>query len=88
MKMIEGNVCKNFHVLPINKCYSIRWPEHAKFFKPEFLNETLDRLSDSLIAHVWNKFSSTTMLKNDSESAYIHLAKKFCPKTINACDFF
>lgn len=88
MEMIELDVCKDFRVLPIDKCYSIRWVEHAKFFKPEFLNETLERLSNSLIAHVWNKFSSTTPLTKDAEVAYIHLARKFCPKTLSVGDYF
>lgn len=88
MKMISENVCRNFRVLPISSCYSIRWPEHIKFFKEEFLNETLSRLSDSFIAHVWNKHSANTPLTKDSNVAYIHLAKKYCPKTLNANDFF
>jgi lactosylceramide 4-alpha-galactosyltransferase len=88
MKMITNNVCKNFRVLPIEACYSIRWPEHQKYFRQEFLNETLDRLSDSIIAHVWNKHSAATVLTRDSNVAYIHLAKKYCPKTLSASEFF
>lgn len=88
LKMISSNECKNFRVLPIESCYSIRWPEHVKFFKPEFLNETLERLSDSIIAHVWNKHSAATPLTLDSNVAYIHLAKKFCPKVVKASEFF
>lgn len=82
LEMISKNSCKNFRVLPVEKCYSIRWPEHAKFFKSQFLNETLDRLSNSIIAHVWNKFSYSTKLTKDSDVAYIHLARKFCPRTL------
>ncbi|KAG5675819.1 hypothetical protein PVAND_005690 [Polypedilum vanderplanki] len=88
MKMMIDGVCKNFNVLPIEKCYSIRWPEHRKFFEEAFLNETLERLSDSLIAHVWNKHSAATVLTKESNVAYIHLAKKYCPKTLSASEFF
>lgn len=88
MEMISGEVCKNFRVLPIEKCYNLRWPEYAKFFKPEFLNETLERLSNSLIAHVWNKFSATSNLTRNSEVAYIHLARKFCPKVLSVSEYF
>lgn len=88
MKMISDNVCKNFRVLPIDVCYSVRWPEHQKFFKEEFLNETLNRLSNSIIAHVWNKHSWNTPLTNNSNVAYIHLARKYCPKTLAASEFF
>jgi Alpha 1,4-glycosyltransferase conserved region len=80
--------CKAFQVLPIQSCYSIRWPEHKKFFKEEYLNETMGRLNDSLIAHVWNKHSGKTPLSIDADVAYIHLAKKFCPKIISASNYF
>jgi len=88
LKMISSNQCKNFRVLPVETCYSIRWPEHIKFFKEEFLNETMERLNDSLIAHVWNKHSAATLLSLDANVAYIQLAKKYCPKVIKASKFF
>lgn len=88
LKMISSKQCKNFRVLPIESCYSIRWPEHIKFFKEEFLNETMERLSDSIIAHVWNKHSAATALSVDANVAYIQLAKKHCPKVIKASRFF
>jgi lactosylceramide 4-alpha-galactosyltransferase len=89
MKMISTpNQCKNFKVLPIESCYAIRWPEHIKFFKEEFLNETMERLNESIIAHVWNKHSAATPLKMDANVAYIQLAKKFCPKVAAESEFF
>lgn len=86
--MVSSKMCKNFRVLPVEACYSIRWPEHIKFFKEEFLNETLERLDTSIIAHVWNKHSAATPLTLDSNVAYVHLAKKFCPKVVSASEFF
>jgi hypothetical protein len=86
--MIGMKRCKSFSVLPIESCYSIRWPEHIKFFKEEFLNETMSRLDHSLIAHVWNKHSAATELTPEANVAYVHLAKKFCPKVIEASKFF
>ena len=87
-KMIAMKQCKTFKVLPIETCYSIRWPEHIKFFKEEFLNETMSRLNDSLIAHVWNKHSARSLLTNEANVAYIHLAKKYCPKVIKVSELF
>lgn len=69
-------------------CFLVRWPEHIKFFKKEFLNETMERLSDSIIAHVWNKHSAATPLTLDSNVAYIELAKKYCPRVVKASEFF
>jgi hypothetical protein len=87
-EMIAKKRCKNFSVLPIETCYSIRWPEHIKFFKEEFLNETLSRLDNSLIAHVWNKHSAATALTREANVAYVHIAKEHCPKVIKASEFF
>lgn len=87
-KMIEMKRCRAFTVLPIESCYSIRWPEHIKFFKEEFLNETMSRLNNSLVAHVWNKFSAATALTPEANVAYVYLAKKYCPKVIKASDLF
>ncbi|CRL00703.1 CLUMA_CG013960, isoform A [Clunio marinus] len=87
-EMITMNNCENFHVLPIESCYSIRWPEHIKFFKKEFLNETLQRLNHSIIAHVWNKHSAATPLNVNSNVAYINLAKRYCPKVVAVSEFF
>lgn len=88
-KMIEENVCSNFRVLPIEMCYDIGWSEIKKFFEEEYLNETLGRiLNAALMTHVWNKFSARIPLSKDDNVAYIHLAKKYCPRTLDACDQF
>jgi lactosylceramide 4-alpha-galactosyltransferase len=71
-------------VLPIEKCYSIRWPEHEHFFKEQFLEETMNRVNNSLIVHVWNKHSMKTNLTIDAKVAYVELAKRFCPKVIQS----
>jgi lactosylceramide 4-alpha-galactosyltransferase len=84
----DESKCGNFKVLPIEAAYSIRWPEHIKFFREEFLNETLDRLSNSVIAHVWNKHSAATQQSINSNSAYLHLARKHCPKVLSASEYF
>lgn len=83
-KMTRSN-CFGFHVLPIKDCYSISWPEYKKFFKEEYLNETMERINRSLIVHVWNKFSASRELSVDSKVAYIELAKQYCPKVIESC---
>lgn len=87
-KMVYDDVCPNFRVLPIELCYDIGWSELKKFFQEEYLNETLGRISDALITHVWNKDSARIPLSKHDNAAYIHLAKKYCPKTFEACDHF
>ena len=87
-QMISKDICPNFRVLPTEDCYDIKWSELYKFFKPEYLNETLGRVSDALMTHVWNKISAQIPLAKDADAAYIHLAKKYCPRTLDACDHF
>lgn len=80
--------CDGFHVLPVETSYTIRWTESEKFFKPEFRDEALERLKTSIIAHVWNKLTSEHNLTVESDVAYIHLAKEFCPKVLKASNIF
>lgn len=80
-----GERCLGFQVLPQKYCYAIAYPEYAKFFEEGYLKEVMERLEDSIIAHVWNKLSESTKLSVNSSAAYIHLAKQYCPKVIEAC---
>lgn len=86
--MVAPNSCKNFHVLPEEMCYAIQGPDYMKFFEEKYLNETMKRLQNSIIAHVWNKFSAKTPLSIEANVAYIHLAKKYCPKVLKASKVF
>ena len=86
--MVAPNACKDFHVLPVEACYAIEGPDYRMFFEEKYLNETMKRLQNSIIAHVWNKFSEKTPLKTDANVAYIHLAKKYCPRVVEASHFF
>ena len=86
--MIHDVQCETFQVLPVESCYAINWRFYKYFFEEEFLNETMERLNESIIAHVWNKISSKITLSLDSNVAYIKLAKKFCPKVVQASKFF
>ncbi|CAO1335167.1 unnamed protein product [Diamesa hyperborea] len=80
-----GDRCLGFQVLPQKYCYAISYPEYQKFFDGGYLKEVLERIEDSIIAHVWNKLSESTKLSVNSSAAYIHLAKQYCPKVIEAC---
>ena len=87
-QMYQENKCTNFRVMPPEYFYDIEWKEHAKFFEEKFLNETMERLTSSVIAHVWNKHSYSHILSLDAKVAYIKLAKKYCPKVFRASNYF
>lgn len=88
LKMIAKKSCRNFHVLPIETFYAIQGPDYFRFFEEKFLNRSLEVLEESTVAHFWNKNSASTPLKVDDNVAYIHLAKKFCPKVLKASKIF
>jgi lactosylceramide 4-alpha-galactosyltransferase len=88
LEMISMKTCKGFQILPIESCYAIEWRKHEEFFENEFLNKTLRLLENSIIAHVWNRLSYDKPLSVESDVAYIHLARKFCPKVFKASKFF
>lgn len=86
--MINSPQCKNFRVLPIEICYPIGWGEFEKFFQSDYLNEVMEKLKNSIIAHVWNKLSNEVALDKNADVAYIKLAKEYCPKVLEASDVF
>ncbi|KAH8262901.1 hypothetical protein KR044_001769 [Drosophila immigrans] len=76
--------CQGIKVFDINAFYNIQWMERAYLFNPWFANKTLHRLKDSHVIHTWNHMKSNWPLRVDSESAYIQLAAKNCPKVFGA----
>lgn len=71
--------CHGFSVLPPSKCYEVRYWKWEEFFNVYQAQEVLGRLSDSVIAHFWNKFSIKRVVRKGDGSAYDQLAKKYCP---------
>lgn len=71
-------------VLEPHVCYPIFWSDYEKYFQEKFLNETMSKLENSLIAHVWNKLSSGVTLTQSSNVPYIKLAEKYCPRVLEA----
>jgi lactosylceramide 4-alpha-galactosyltransferase len=85
-EMIE---CDNFHILQQELCYPIAGVRWEDLFKETKGNIVMKRVAGSLVVHFWNKLSSGMRIKCDSDSAYMRLAKEFCPKTVALCkDFF
>lgn len=74
--------------MPIETFYAISGPEYGKLFKEEFLDETMDRLKNSVITHVWNKLSGSMPLSLDSNAAYMNLAREKCPRVVKASQAF
>lgn len=88
MRKSGMNCSSNFRILPVTSCYSIHYSDAYKFFSETDGEWVFKKLSDSVIAHVWNALSYKWKLRKDSKAAYVQLAKEFCPMTLAACDEF
>lgn len=86
--MTKSN-CHGFTVHPPDTFYAVPWEEYWKFFSEQYTYETMSKIEDSLVSHVWNKFSQYNISYINSDVAYVQLAKEFCPKVLqSAGDFF
>ena len=74
--------CHGFTVHPSEAFYAVPWEEYWKFFDENYANETMSKIENSLVSHVWNKFSQHNVSSINSNGAYVQLAKEFCPKVI------
>lgn len=78
--------CQGFKVLPSELCFAVDYPEWQSFFQDDKLNEVLEKTKDSIFVHFWNYLSASTKLSTGSNSAYINLAKQFCPRVLEATE--
>lgn len=83
-KMIRDR-CYGFHVYPPAGVYAIPWRKYKMFFDEKQSEETLAKLEDSFIAHLWNKHSHKVELKVGSTAAYAKLAETHCPQVYSNC---
>lgn len=87
--MVQKKECEGFHVHPQKVCYPIPFQSWQHFMDEKFANDVMEKTRDSMVVHFWNKLSHVKKIKMDSNAAYIQLARKFCPITMeNLRDFF
>ncbi|XP_034475288.1 lactosylceramide 4-alpha-galactosyltransferase-like isoform X2 [Drosophila innubila] len=80
----DRNRCQGMKVFPSNAFYEIDGGQWTHFFEPKFANETLERLKNSYLTHIWNRISTRRSLRVDSKAAYIQLATEHCPRVLAA----
>lgn len=86
--MISHKPCKHFVVLPIELCYAIKWNKNNMFFEEQYLDDAMNLLNNSIIAHIWNRLTAGKKLYKTTNAAYNQLAKKYCPKVYKLSTFF
>lgn len=77
--------CGGFTAYPPNKFYPVPWEKWKMYFDENSTQAVLNLAKDSFAIHVWNKHSERTKLPLTSGAPYVHFAKKYCPKVIEAC---
>lgn len=81
--------CWGFKALPIDEFYAIPYDKWEMIFQPEFRDEAMEMVDNSAGVHVWNTFSSATVVqKSLPETAYGALAAQNCPKVFEAAGEF
>ncbi|XP_035911245.1 lactosylceramide 4-alpha-galactosyltransferase-like [Anopheles stephensi] len=77
--------CRHFTVYPISSFYAIGYEDFKQFFEEQYLEQALLTLNQSIVVHVWNKFSKSHPVQVGSRVAYGVLAERHCPKVYRSC---
>lgn len=75
--------CGNFSIFPPQMAYPIHYDEWSKIFIKKFKKYILEKIknSKSYFFHFWNGMRNFSKdVKIQRGSAYMFLAKKYCPK--------
>lgn len=76
--------CRGFMVYPPDSFYPLPWADWRDYFEPGALTETLNRINNSHIIHVWNDISKTVSFKVGTPTAYGLMADEKCPRSYRA----
>lgn len=90
-EIMKMKSCKGFNFLEVQECYAVGYAEWEKFVSHEIADsiEVMNRVSESLVVHIWNHFSRHYIIETDSVAPYLELARQFCPKVLQASgDYF
>lgn len=91
-EIMEMKDCGSFHFLKDEACYAIEWQQWKKLMSedPAVAEEVMNQVSKSLVVHFWNYLSKGHRLGTQSIAPYTQLARKYCPKVMEATsgDFF
>jgi lactosylceramide 4-alpha-galactosyltransferase len=83
------NDCDGFRVLDDEVCYPITGLQWQYMFDDSYGETVVNLTRNSVVVHFWNKLSHIQKLKCNSTSAYLRIAREFCPKTMEFCtDYF
>lgn len=80
--------CNGFNLMDPTLCYPIKGQTWEKLFDEKNGNKVAANTRGSIVVHFWNKLSHNEKLLCNSKSAYLRLAREYCPKSVKLCKGF
>lgn len=72
--------CQGFAVLPESTCFPIRLSKANDLFSEVKSKSVMGAIEDAHMINFWNKHTAKFEQNVKTNSSYVLLAKKFCPK--------
>lgn len=81
---MDYNTCRGVNLLPSVSFFPFEWSNWKQYFMER--NHTKNSLSwvpkATIGVHIWNKMSSSEVIRKNSNQYYTSLSKAFCPHTL------
>lgn len=91
-RIIKMKSCRDLHLLRDEECYPVNWHDWKDLMTEDtaITEKALRQVSESLLVHFWNHIATqqNVFLKTSSTSAYLILARKYCPEVVKASGEF
>lgn len=82
------NRCHGFTIQSKETFYPISWSNYTLYFEPEKFEDTMQRIENATIIHVWNDRSKNIWNKVGINNAYQVVAERNCPLVYFDSDLF
>lgn len=82
---MKAKRCNGFKVFSPAVFYPIYYKNWRRYFTESQANETMRQIKKSKAIHVWNKLSSTEVVRVGSKVPYALVAEKHCPRVYYGC---
>lgn len=79
----SNSSCNNFTIYPPETFGPIAWYEWQIFFNSSETEFVIEKISNSLAVHFWNKITKEQLITSSSHQPYAYIANNNCPKVFN-----
>ncbi|XP_028138156.1 lactosylceramide 4-alpha-galactosyltransferase-like [Diabrotica virgifera virgifera] len=78
--------CPGLKMYPIETFYPIPYWQWQKYFREGNFFEVMNKTKNTYVLHTWNKMSEAEKIPLNKNPPYLHFAKLYCPKVVEACN--